>query len=67
MLHLNRSTKHPCDIHFIFCCGALNFLTMKALKKLRRNYIEYLIQNPKSYKYLKDSCEFLHITEKDFA
>jgi len=27
-LHLNRSRRHPCAIHFIFCCGALNFIDM---------------------------------------
>lgn len=34
---------------------------MKKLINLRKTYLEYLKQNPKSYGRLKESCEFLMI------
>lgn len=40
---------------------------MKRLKKLRKDYINYLRQNPKSFKFLEISCDYLGITKSDFS
>ena len=39
---------------------------MDKLKKLRKNYIDYLKSNPKAYKWLKESADLLCITPLDF-
>ena len=42
-------------------------IKMNTLKRLRKNYINYLKQNPKSHKWLKESCELLVISKSDFT
>ena len=42
-------------------------IKMNTLKRLRKNYINYLKQNPKSNKWLKESCKLLVISKSDFT